>query len=65
MTDKEMKNWIDEATYKQLLSKWRFAPVGSSWFVGDIGQYYDEAMKRKRSEISDEERVSASKSIDR
>lgn len=63
MTDQEMKDWMDTATYQELLSKWRFAPAGSSWFVGEIGQYYNEAMKKKRSETSHEEQVRASKNI--
>ena len=63
MTNEEMKRWIDNATYKQLLFKWRFAPIGSLWFQGDIGKYYDKAMSKQRNTISNEEHVSTSKEI--
>ncbi len=63
MTFDEMKAWIDNASYKSLLAKWRNHPVGSPWFQGDIGKYYSEVMKRKYTETPPEERVAASKSI--
>lgn len=62
MTNLEMKEWIDNATYEQLLGKWRFAPAGDTFFQGIVGAYYSEVMARKRSENPDEH-VRASKSI--
>jgi hypothetical protein len=32
MTSEEIKQWIDNATFEELLEKWRNAPVGSPWF---------------------------------
>lgn len=63
MTKEEMIKWIDNATYLELLSKWRNAPVGDSFFAGDVGDYYQKAMENKRKEVGDEEHVRASKSI--
>ncbi len=63
MTADEMKAWIDSASYEQLLSKWRMAPAGSPWFQGDLGDYYSEAMARKKAETPHEEQVAASKRI--
>lgn len=63
MNEGQMKKWIDEAEYEALLMKWRFEPVGSPWFQGEIGEYYEEAMARKRSTIPSEELVSASKRV--
>ena len=63
MTTQEMKNWIDHASYQELLSKWRFAPIGSVWFQGEIGDYYSKRMGEKQKEISDSERVQSSKNI--
>jgi len=63
MTVEEMKKWIDGASYRQLLSKWRFAPAGNPFFQGEVGDYYSEVMARKRSEVGDAEHVAASKSI--
>jgi hypothetical protein len=45
-----MKKWIDAASYMELLDKWRFAPVGSPWFVGEIGKYYAKVMSMKRNQ---------------
>jgi len=63
MTNDEMKLWIDGATYQMLLQKWRFESVGSPWFSGDVGEYFTEAMKRKRQETPQNEQVQASKNI--
>jgi hypothetical protein len=61
--NQEMKDWIDNASYRDLLSRWRHHDVGSPWFQGEIGHYYSKVMSRKRSEISTDEQVAASKSI--
>lgn len=44
----EQKSWIDNASYDQLLEKWRFAPVGDPFFQGDTGEYYSDVMRQKR-----------------
>ena len=62
MISKDMKDWIDNASYEDLLQRWRFAPVGSPWFQGETGQYYAKVMKEKRSADPDEA-VRASKHI--
>ena len=61
MTESQ-KNWIDNANYEQLLSKWRFAAIGDPMFQGETGKYYQEVMSRKRAENPDEH-VAASKSV--
>ena len=63
MTEKQMKEWIDNARYEQLLSKWRFAPVGNPFFQGELGDYYSNKMAEKREEVGHAESVRASKSI--
>jgi len=63
MDKEQMIQWIDNATYVQLLSKWRFAPAGNQFFTGDVGDYYTNKLREKRSEISDSEHISISKSI--
>lgn len=60
----QMKEWIDRATYKELLTKWRFAQAGDPFFVGELGNYYAEKMKQKREEVGSEEHVKVSKEID-
>jgi len=63
MTDDEMKQWIDNASYRELLSKWRFSKTGNLFFQGEIGDYYTKVMRRKRAEVGDAEHTRASKAI--
>ena len=61
MTNEEMKKWIDNATYPELLYKWRFEPLVSSWFTGPVGDYFSAAMVAKRG--SDADHTAASKQV--
>jgi len=63
MTPEQMKAWIDNATYEQLLDKWRWACVEDPFFCGDVGNYYVDVMSKRRSQVGDDEHVRASKSI--
>jgi len=56
----EQKEWIDNASYEQLLHKWRFAPAGDPFFSVDTGIYYEEVMQRKKQEV---DHVAASKRV--
>ena len=44
----ENKQHIDEKCYEDLLSHWRFAPVGDLWFQGETGKYWSQRMKELR-----------------
>lgn len=57
------KQWVDTASYEQLLRKWRFEEPGSSWFSGECGDYYVKKMKEAREKTSVDEQVEASKSV--
>ena len=59
----KQKEWIDNATYTQLLERWRCAPIGDTIFQGEAGQYYSETMRRKRNEAGEKAHVAASKLI--
>lgn len=61
--DNESKNWIDNASYAQLFSRWRFASSGDPIFQGEVGEYYSEVMKKKRIEVGDAEHTRISKMI--
>lgn len=63
MTEQEMRDWIDNASYEDLLRKWRFAKSSDPFFQGRIGQYYADVMAKKRAEVGVEEHVRASKAI--
>ena len=60
---KENKKHIDDLSYEQLLSRWRFAPLGDRWFQGETGDYWGNAMNKKKEEIGQDEAISISKSI--
>jgi len=57
------KAWIDSASYESLLDRWRNAPIGSRWFIGDLGTYLAAVLARKREEVGNAEHVRASKNI--
>jgi hypothetical protein len=59
-----MKKWIDNASYRELLERWRFAPPGDPIFVGKVGDYYKQKMNQKSNEISFESCVQISKDLD-
>ena len=61
---KHNKRYIDSLDYEQLLSRWRFAPIGDPWFQGETGDYWGERMNElRRQPGGDEEHVRASKRI--
>ena len=57
----ENKAHIDSMSYEGLLSHWRFAPVGDTWFQGETGKYWSARMAELRNGGTDH--VGASKSI--
>ena len=63
MIDPATKKWIDEASYEELLSSWRFAPIGNSLFTGETGEYYAKVMMEKKEQLSHNQQVQASKNI--
>jgi hypothetical protein len=63
MTNDEMKDWIANASYKQLLQKWRFASPGDPFFVGEVGEYYTTVMNSKKRALAPGEAVRASKEL--
>ncbi len=63
MTETEMIAWIDNATYEQLLRRWRFAAVGSPWFQGEVGGHYAKTMKRQREKVGPATHTRISKEI--
>jgi len=60
---RENKEHIDGLSYEQLLSKWRFAPVGDQWFQGETGDYWGNRMKELRNSDGNDRHVQASKNI--
>jgi hypothetical protein len=58
----ELKEEIDGKSYRQLLAKWRFAPVGDPMFQGESGDYWGKRMAELKS-ADPNEAVAASKSL--
>lgn len=50
---KQLKQEIDSMSYEQLLSKWRFSPVGSPIFQGESGTYFSQKMTKLREQGAD------------
>ncbi|KKM61249.1 hypothetical protein LCGC14_1533690 [marine sediment metagenome] len=57
------KDWIDNATYQELLRRWRNSPAGDSIFQGEAGKYYSKVMAEKRNAVGPGAAVAASKAI--
>lgn len=59
----EHKKWIDDASYRMLLKRNRFAKIGDPIFIGKTGEYYFAVMRKKYSALPRWEHVKISKSI--
>lgn len=44
------KKHIDNLSYRELLLRWRYAPVGDSWFQGETGKYWGERMAKLKAQ---------------
>lgn len=63
MTNEQMINWIDNADYKDLLRKWRFAPAGDPFFQNNMGIYYAANLGLKAQTLTEEQKAAISKDI--
>ena len=61
---KERKQYIDGLSYIDLLSKWRFAPIGDLLFEGETGEYLKNRMSEMASQPGGNDmHVAASKKL--
>lgn len=60
MTTEKRIEAINKMTYHQMLILWRFEPVGSPWFSGEVGDHFKKVMHEKRKSA---DHVAISKSI--
>lgn len=58
-----MRAWIDSADYETLLHKWRYAPAGDPYFIGDIGEYYSKVIREKKAELPEGKAAAISKKL--
>ena len=62
MNDKQ-KQFIDNASYEDLLRKWRHAPLGDEYFVKGVWEYYTDVMQDKKRKLPRGEFVEISKRV--
>ena len=60
---KKTKDWIDNASYEELLRKWRFGTIGDPMFQGETGDYYKLVMVQKENQLEPYEKVQISKRV--
>jgi len=63
MTKHAMIAWIEKASYRELLRKWRFAPSGDPMLQGEVGELFAIRMKDLRASVGDAEHTATSKII--
>ena len=62
--NKKYKEWIDEATYLELLRRWRNTPVGEPIFQQtETTLYYSKVMAEKKAVLPAAEAIAISKRI--
>jgi hypothetical protein len=54
------KLWIDNASYEDLLRKWRYATLGDHMLQGETGEYFSKVMFAKKMNC---DHVQASKNV--
>lgn len=59
----ELKKKIDAMSYREMLSKRRFAPIGAPIFQGESGDYFSKAMREKGEKLEAGEHSRISKDI--
>jgi hypothetical protein len=62
MSDLE-RDWIDTASYEELLTKLRQEPIGSKWLNGDVGNHLAFTLSVKRRQLTETERVAICKRV--
>jgi hypothetical protein len=60
---KEDKDWLENASYSDLLRRWRFAPTSDPLVQDDAGIYFQQVLDRRRKEIGVDEHIRISKMI--
>jgi hypothetical protein len=61
--EQELIDRIEQLDYEQLLRLWRFEPNRSPYFTGAVGERFVEVINDKKSKLSEEARVEASKRV--
>lgn len=59
----EQKEWIDNASYEELLRKWRFSAFSDPLFREETGTYFSNKLAEYRDTMTNQEKVAISKRI--
>lgn len=43
----ELRKEIDDMTQLEMARHWRFDPIGSKYFLGEVGQYFKKVFQEK------------------
>lgn len=62
-TIEEKLEWIATASYEELLRRWRWEPIGSPWFKGELGPAFRKRMQQLRESMSISECVEVSRRV--
>ncbi len=57
------KEWIDQASYFELLKIWRHAPAGYYIFDSDTGRHFVAMMDKRKAELKPEQVEAISKAV--
>lgn len=57
------ENWIENASYEDLLRRWRFGPLDDPAFKGETGKLFSKKLFEMQAALSDDERVAVSKKV--
>lgn len=63
MTDQELWDWTDNATYEELLKKWRFAKDGDPLFRCGMGRHFSDVMFKRKAALPPGEAARISKKV--
>ena len=47
MNPEQRTNWIDSAGLGALLIRWRYEPLDSPWFLGEVGEHFCGVMEAR------------------
>ena len=61
--NEELRKWITNASYKQLLERNRFGSLSDPIFEGESGKLFMDCMFKQSNKLSTDEQVKISKEI--
>ena len=63
MTEDQMIDWIRNASYRELLQRWRFVETGDPFFEGKVGIFYKSTFFQKQKIVGNTKAIQVSKEV--